>query len=230
MYISNPNRRNRANTPQPDTTPRRTPDPNAYNNSPQTPTPPFQTPQNQGFDLRTPQPQMNAPMPQTPPYQAPMPQTPPYQAPQPQAPQYQGGGMGGIVVRVTTASGAIPLEDALVTISEYGTGSGGDIVATLRTDSSGLTEKISLPTPPKSLSLSPGNGKSYSSYVIEVKRDGYNTQQYINVPVFDGVIAVQNADLVPLPENGETDRADPYNPGIFYESEAPRLDRTNQNN
>lgn len=138
--------------------------------------------------------------------------------------------MGGIVVRVTTASGAIPIEDALVTISEYGTGNGGDIVATLKTNSSGLTEKISLPAPPRSMSLSPGNGKSYSSYVIEVQKDGYNNQQYINVPVFDGVIAVQNADIVPLPENGETDRADPYNPGIFYESEAPRLEQTNQNN
>ena len=137
--------------------------------------------------------------------------------------------MGSIVVRVTTASGAIPLENALVTVSEYGTGSGGDIVATLRTNSSGLTEKISLPTPPKSMSLSPGNGKSYASYVVEIQKDGYNNQQYINVPVFDGVTAVQNADLVPLPENSETDRADPYNPGIFYESEAPRLDQTNQN-
>ena len=209
MYISNPNRRNRASTPQQSTPPRRIPEPSPYNSS---------------FQFRPHQAQMNTPVPQTPQPQAPQHQTPP-----PQAPQVQGTGMGSIVVRVTTASGAIPLENALVTVSEYGTGSGGDIVATLRTNSSGLTEKISLPTPPKSMSLSPGNGKSYSSYVVEIQKDGYNNQQYINVPVFDGVTAVQNADLVPLPENIETDRADPYNPGIFYESEAPRLDQTNQN-
>ncbi len=210
MYISNPNRRNRTSTPQPSTPPRRIPEPNPYNNS---------------FQFRPPQPQMNPPLPQIPQPQAPMPQ-----APMPQAPQMNDTGIGGIVVRVTTASGAIPLEDALVTIREYRTGSGGDIVATLRTNSSGLTEKISLPAPPRSTSLSPGNGKSYSSYIIQVDKDGYNMQQYINVPVFDGVVAVQNADLVPLPENGEIDRADPYNSGIFYESEAPRLDPTNQNN
>ncbi len=200
MYISNPNRRNRSNTPQQSTPPRTIPEPSPYNNS---------------FPFRPPQPPINSPAPQTPP---------------PQAPQMNDTGMGGVVVRVTTASGAIPLEDALVTVREYRTGSGGDIVATLRTNSSGLTEKISLPAPPRSMSLSPGNGKSYSSYLIQVDKDGYNMQQYINVPVFDGVIAVQNADLVPLPENGETDRANPYNPGIFYESEAPRLDQTNQNN
>lgn len=194
--------------------------PNANSNSFQSQKPQYQIPQNQPFPFRPLQPSINTPAPQTP-----APQTPP-----PQAPQMNDTGIGGIVVRVTTASGAIPLEDALVTIREYRTGSGGDIVATLRTNSSGLTEKVSLSAPPKSLSLTPGNGKSYSSYIIQVEKDGYNTQQYINVPVFDGVVAVQNADLVPLPENGETDRADPYNPGIFYESAGPRLDQTNQNN
>lgn len=207
MYISNPNRRNRASASQQSTPPRITPESNPYNSN---------------FQFRPPQTQINTPTPQTP--QSQQSQTPP--PPSPQLPQI---GTGGLVVRVTTANGAIPLEDAMVTVSEYNTDSGGEIVATLRTDSSGLTEKIFLPTPPKSMSLSPGNGKSYSSYVIEVKKEGYSNQQYINVPIFDGVIAVQNADLVPLPENGNTDRADPYTPGIFYESEAPRLNQTNQN-
>ncbi len=215
MYISNPNRKNRASLPQSDTNQSRTPTPNANSNSFQPQAPRYQPPQNQPLPFRPLQQQINTPAPQTPP---------------PQAPQMNDTGMGGVVVRVTTASGAIPLEDALVTVREYRTGNGGDIVATLRTNSSGLTEKISLPAPPRSMSLSPGNGKSYSSYIIQVDKDGYNMQQYINVPVFVGIVAVQNADLVPLSENGETDRADPYNPGIFYESEGPRLDQTNQNN
>ncbi len=184
-------------------------------NPPQQSTPPRAIPEPSPYgnspQIRPPQPPISAPAPQTP----------------PKAPQMNDTGMGGVVVRVTTASGAIPLEDALVTVREYRSGSGGDIVATLRTNSSGLTEKISLPAPPRSMSLSPGNGKSYSSYIIQVDKDGYNMQQYIHVPIFDGIIAVQNADLVPLPENGETDRANPYNPGIFYESEAPRLDSSN---
>lgn len=211
MYITNPNRRKKSVSLPANSNP----------NPAATPTPPSSRLQANPPQIQQPQaPQFRAPQPQA---QVPQPRDNPL-------PKNQDTGIGSIIVRVTTASGAIPLEDALVTIREYKTGSGGDIVATLRTNSSGLTEKVSLPTPPRSMSLSPGNGKSYSSYIIQVDKDGYNTQQYINVPVFDGITAVQSADLVPLPENGETDRADPYNSGIFYESEAPRLDQSNQNN
>lgn len=211
MYITNPSRRKKSVSLPANSNP----DPAA-------------TPNPQSSRIKANPPQIQQP--QVPQFRAPQPQA---QVPQPHnnpSLKNQDTGIGSIIVRVTTASGAIPLEDALVTIREYKTGSGGDIVATLRTNSSGLTEKVSLPTPPRSASLSPGNGKSYSSYIIQVDKDGYNTQQYINVPVFDGITAVQSADLVPLPENGETDRADPYNSGIFYESEAPRLDQSNQNN
>ena len=211
MYISNPNRKRRADI-QANSNPDRSQ--GASDNRAQVRSqPPRQ--QSQNFQFNAPQPQANTPAPRTQP---------------PLSPQLNDTGLGGIVVRVTTASGAIPLENALVTVREYGTGSGGEIIATLKTNSSGLTEKISLPAPPRSMSLSPGNGKSYSSYIIQVDKEGYSTQQYINVPVFDGITAVQSADLVPLPENGQTDRANPYNPGIFYESEAPRLDSSNQSN
>ncbi len=135
-------------------------------------------------------------------------------------------GAGYIIVRVTTASGAIPLEDALVTVKEYESNQ-GEIISVQKTNSSGLTNKISLPAPPKPLSMSAGRGKAYSSYNIDVKKDGYIPQQYINVPIFDGVTAMQNADMVPLPENGESDRYDPY-AGIFYESENPKLESTAQ--
>lgn len=135
-------------------------------------------------------------------------------------------GTGYLVVRVTTASGAIPVEGALVTVYEYNTGNGGDILSAQMTNSSGLTQKISLPAPPRSLSLAPDRGKTYSSYNIKVYKDGYNTQQYISAPIFDGITSVQNADLVPLPENGETDRNDPYNSGIFYEGQPSALERT----
>jgi len=133
-------------------------------------------------------------------------------------------------VRVSTASGAIPLEDALVTVTSYKAQDGSDILHAQKTDMSGLTKRLPLPAPPKSASLSPGNGKSYSSYNVRVDKDGYSSQLYINVPIFDGITAVQNADLVPLPENGETDRADPYNPGIFYENENPNLESQSTDN
>lgn len=143
-----------------------------------------------------------------------------------QTPKYdvQNTGVGYLIIRVTTADGAIPLEGAIVSVRNYLDGDGSDILSSQKTNSSGLTQKISLPAPSRSMSLSPGGAKPYSSYNVKIDLHGYNTQQYISVPIFDGITSVQNADLVPLPENGETDRNNPYNTGIFYENQSSALE------
>ena len=135
-------------------------------------------------------------------------------------------GYGYMIVRVTTARGAIPLEGATVTVRNYDPefeAGRGDIIAVYTTNSSGLTERFALPTPPRELSMSPGNGKSYESYILTVTKDGYADQQYINVPAFEGITAVQNADMIPLPENGRSDR-DSYGAEQFFEGENPKLE------
>ena len=137
-------------------------------------------------------------------------------------------GYGYMIVSVSTARGAIPLENATVTVSNYDPkfeGGRGDIISVYATNRSGLTDRFALPAPPRELSMSPGNGKSYLSYNLTVKKEGYGDQQYINVPVFEGITAVQNADLIPLSENGQTDRYQ-YGSGQFFESENPKLEAT----
>ena len=135
-------------------------------------------------------------------------------------------GVGYLIVRVTTARGAIPLEDAVVTVSNYNSefqSGRGDIIATFTTDRSGLTEKFALPAPPRALSMSPGNGKSYKTYNIGVSKDGYYTQNYINAPVFEGITSIQNADMIPLPDNGQTDNFT-VEDNVFFEGESPALE------
>ena len=135
-------------------------------------------------------------------------------------------GYGYMIVRVTTARGAIPLKNATVYVQNYlpdGTVGRGDVIAVYTTGESGLTQKFALPAPPRALSMSPGNGKSYSSYVLTVAADGYATRQYVGVPVFEGITAIQNADLVPLAENGQTDRLDPRS-DVVVETENPYLE------
>ena len=142
--------------------------------------------------------------------------------------QEMNAGYGYIIVRVSTARGAIPLEGATVTVRNYDPEfevGRGDIIAVYTTNSSGLTERFALPAPPRELSMSPGNGKSYESYNLTVTKEGFADQEYINVPVFEGITAVQNADMVPLPENGQTDR-EQYGSGRFFESENPKLEAT----
>ena len=135
-------------------------------------------------------------------------------------------GLGYMIVRVTTARGAIPLEGATVMVSDYldeNTRERGNAIYTLTTNSSGLTDKFALPAPPRSLSMTPGNGKSYLTYNIAVAKDGYYQQNYINAPVFEGITSIQNADMIPLSDNGQTDRFDPYG-NIFYETENQNLE------
>jgi hypothetical protein len=137
-------------------------------------------------------------------------------------------GYGYMIVRVTTARGAIPLEGATVTVQNYDPEfekGRGDVIAVYTTGDSGLTEKFSLPAPSGALSMSPGNGKSYESYILTVTKGGYYRQEYVNVPVFEGITAIQNVDMIPLPENGVTDRFDPRS-DVVLEMENPFLEST----
>ena len=138
-----------------------------------------------------------------------------------------GTGQGFLVVHVTTARGAIPLEGAQVNVRdnrpEFEEGR-GDVIASLISGSDGNTQPLSLSAPPRSDSLQPmnGNEKPYATYHVEVQLEGYYTQNYANVPIFDGIAAIQPADLIPLPENGRTDSRTPDG-DRFFESSAPNL-------
>ncbi|MBQ4090685.1 MAG: carboxypeptidase regulatory-like domain-containing protein [Clostridia bacterium] len=139
-------------------------------------------------------------------------------------------GYGYMIVRVTTARGAIPIGNATVYVQNFlpkEQEGNGDVIGTYTTDATGLTPKISLPAPPRELSTSPGNGKSYSTYTLTVAADGYHIRTYVNVPVFEGITAIQNVDMIPLPENGVADRFDPRS-DIVIEMENPFLESTDK--
>ena len=134
-------------------------------------------------------------------------------------------GQGYLVVHVTTARGSIPLEGAQVNVRNNDpefTQARGDVIASLVTGRDGNTKPLPLLAPPRSASMTPNNGKPFSTYNIEVALEGYFTQSYANVPIFDGIAAVQPADLIPLPENGRTDSRTPDGER-FFESTAPDL-------
>ena len=107
--------------------------------------------------------------------------------------------IGYLIVKVSTARGAIPLEDATVSVRGTPAQSSG-IVYSLETDSSGLTPRLALPAPPKSISQEPGGTPPYSLWNIDVFYKGFSTAHYTNVPVYSGITSIQNADLIPLPE------------------------------
>ena len=130
-------------------------------------------------------------------------------------------GIGYIKVRVTTALGAIPLEGATVTI-RGNTDEFSSVIRALSTDRNGATDTVELPTKDRSLSASPTNVPPYATYNIDVVLDGYYSQFYQNVPVFDGITAIQSADMVPLRENEQTDNFE-IGSQRFFESQSPDL-------
>ena len=129
---------------------------------------------------------------------------------------------GFLLVKVSTANGAIPIENASVIVQgkdEYNQ----NILLSLLTDRDGLTARIPLPAPSSNLSQAPTpSQKPYSTYNIDVFKEGYYPQHYNGVPIFQNVTALQNAHMIPF---AEPDSLNPYtNKGqIFDEYENPNL-------
>lgn len=123
--------------------------------------------------------------------------------------------IGYLVVRVSTARGAIPLEGAAVSI-RGGSAEDSEIVYSLTTDRDGLTPRVELPAPPLSFSGSPGNPTPFSIWNIDVFKGGYAPVYFQSVPVYASVVSVQPAVMVPLTEGFTT-------PEIFNESQEPEL-------
>ena len=118
-------------------------------------------------------------------------------------------GVGYLIVRVSTALGAIPLEDALVTI-RGAEAANSNVIYSQLTDSSGVTKKVSLSAPDIRESESPGYPHPYSLYNIDVTRDGYLPLSISNVAVFDSITSIQPAVMIPLTDNKYSDS---YSPG-----------------
>ncbi len=108
------------------------------------------------------------------------------------------GNFGYLGVTVTTAINAIPISGSTVTVSQISDGA-DKTVKILTTDLDGKTEIIILPTPPKENSLTPNPlGPSYAVYNVRVDKEGYYTQNSLNVPIFTGITSIQPIRLIPL--------------------------------
>ena len=106
--------------------------------------------------------------------------------------------IGFLLVKVSTARGVIPLEDATV-ILRGSTPETSGVMLSLRTNRDGQTERISLPTPPISESETPNGATPYAVYNIDVAKEGYLPLTIQNVPIFPSILSIQPAVLLPAP-------------------------------
>ena len=158
------------------------------------------------------------------------PQPPPSSIPTPPAgdrPDASQTGQGRLVFQITTAGGAIPLEGAEVTLREsrsYGDAE-GDVLSVLYSGRDGKTDAVTLHAPARRFSLEPAHDGSpvpYALYNADVRMDGFYTQSYVSIPVFDGITSIQRASLIPLPEHGLEGGVRPDGEK-FIEGESPNL-------
>ena len=108
---------------------------------------------------------------------------------------------GYLTVVVRTASGALPIEGATVTVESDE--EGGRFIRTLYTNESGRTPLLQLETPAAAGSLAPGGVRPYAIYNIRVEKDGYYPHENRGAPVFAGVTSVQGVEMIPLSPYGD---------------------------
>ncbi len=110
--------------------------------------------------------------------------------------------IGRLQIRASTENQAVPIIGAVVTVTDANKNTSARI---LTTDQSGLTPIIELPTKDRQLSLSPDNASPYETYNVIVSADGYFTKEFLKLPIYGGVTAIQNVIMIPVPEGGDND-------------------------
>ena len=121
---------------------------------------------------------------------------------------------GYIVVTVKTAGGALPVENAVVTVKD----ANGNILYVEFTDRSGRTPRLRVAAPPLANSESPGAAEPpFFSYNIETDKEGYASVRNLNVPIYPGITSIQPVEMLPLAEGSRNESV------TFTEGEPPTL-------
>lgn len=108
---------------------------------------------------------------------------------------------GNLTVKVTSSLGYIPIKNATISISV--TGDPENVVNTLSTNNSGISETIALPTPPLSYSTQPNEPMPYSEYDITVSAPGYEPVTVSGTEILPTADAIQPIQLNPLEREEE---------------------------
>lgn len=104
---------------------------------------------------------------------------------------------GAIRVSVTSSLGQLPIAGATVSISSAG--DPGATLEELNTDISGLTETVSLPTPPIEYSFDPDSAvQPYSEYNLTVTAPGYEPVSISGSELFSETLSLQTVRMNPL--------------------------------
>lgn len=121
---------------------------------------------------------------------------------------------GSLMVRVVNQRGFKPVSNAEVIISFTGT---EEELYNLRTDESGVSETVSLSTPPLQYSLQPNSLQPYADYTIQVNAEGFETIAVSNVQILPDSLAILEVKLVAIDESSSGRVADIAPHTLYFE-------------
>lgn len=103
--------------------------------------------------------------------------------------------MGYLIIQARTAQDALPLSGVQLRITDEQK----KHVRFLTTNESGETERLTLETLDRSLSLDPNfSGTPYSSYDVLATAAGFQAVHIVGIPILEGETAIQQIEFVPL--------------------------------
>lgn len=112
---------------------------------------------------------------------------------------------GSVQFRTYTARNALPVPGAKITVTKV-IGGKPHTFYTLTTDISGQTEEVILPAPPVALSQKPDCGvQPYALYDADITAEGFHPVSVRGLPVFEGILSVQRAAMIPGANGGESE-------------------------
>lgn len=126
---------------------------------------------------------------------------------------------GRLKIRVVTLRGFDPINGAEIIITYTGT---EDELYTLITDESGVSEEVTLDTPPLQYSLQPNSLQPYSEYTIQVSAEGYEPFAVSNIQILPNSLAILEVKLVAVDETS-TGRVSDIAPHTLYYEYPPKI-------
>jgi peptidoglycan hydrolase-like protein with peptidoglycan-binding domain len=103
---------------------------------------------------------------------------------------------GSLEIRVTSSVGFIPIKNATIKISY--SERPNDVIKTVTTDESGLSNTFTLPSPKPLYSDEPSEEMPYSEYDIAVTAEGYEPVTVYGTEILPNVTAIQPISMTPL--------------------------------
>ena len=106
-------------------------------------------------------------------------------------------GEGTLKIQASMANQSYPITEVHIVVSKDFT-DGQHIFYEAETDQDGIVDNLLLPAPPKAMSLKPDAIiDPFSVYKITATKEGFTPEDFVQVPIFDGIKSIQPVRMVP---------------------------------